>query len=629
MSMNKVMTALAVTTALGVSTVLGANPFTDITPQDWSYQAVVQLAKQGVVNGYPDGTFQGGHNITRFEMAQMVAKALQQQERMNGEQQEVLNKLRGEFSEELRNLGVRVENLEHKVGNVSFTGDIRLRFDGQKEHGLYVNVPTDNTILKVNGKNVTFNKGMHEVHFSEEGIDAARRLTMQTDLDALRNSVDKSESATALAEGIYVEEADIGSVYHNNSMGLVAGYEDDKKLLSDDEKHFYSETEKRIKIITRKYTHTPEGMGFTFDLPDSMTTHDAVKLAYDKWKKAKAEFIKQYPDAKDDSSLAIDDFNIIFTYYFYHKASILPEYIYYLSQQYGINGKKKSATSYRVRVNAMADVNKNTKIGIRLAQESEFGTGAQKKTEVDRLWISHRFGKSQVVAGRVGAMFGDGLVFEGDFDGIVGGTKLGATNLTVGYGYPTELTTNAKDMGQTMVYGQLQAPITKHISGKVYMASLNSHTTAKDGVENVLMGSHVGLSHRVYGVALSGDHGRFGWNAEYAKRTVGEDNQMFSPVLRSGKGRNAWMAGVNYTYGKATVGLQYFYLGQNSPILASSVYDTRYSKNWKGYVATLNYAFNQHASAKVGYAFKGTPVEMYHGAVAPASKYFAQVEYKF
>ena len=282
-----------------------------------------------------------------------------------------------------------------------------------------------------------------------------------------------------------------------------------------------------------------------------------------------------------------------------------------------------------MRVNATADVNKNTKVGIRLAQESEFGTGAQRKTEVDRLWISHRFGKSQVVAGRVGAMFGDGLVFEGDFDGIVGSTKLGATNLTVGYGYPTELTTKAKDMGQTMVYGQLQVPIMKHISGKVYMASLNSHTTAKDGVENVLMGNHVGLSHRVYGVALSGDHGRFGWNAEYAKRTVGEDNQMFSPVLRGGKGRNAWMAGANYTYGKATVGLQYFYLGQNSPILASSVYDTRYSKNWKGYVATLNYAFNQHASAKVGYAFKGTPVEIYHGAVAPASKYFAQVEYKF
>lgn len=46
----------------------------------------------------------------------------------------------------------------------------------------------------------------------------------------------------------------------------------------------------------------------------------------------------------------------------------------------------------------------------------------------------------------------------------------------------------------------------------------------------------------------------------------------------------------------------------------------RYIKNWKGYVATLNYGFNQQASAKVGYAFKGTPVEIYHGAVAPASK---------
>lgn len=623
------MTALAVTTALGVSTVLGANPFTDVTSQDWAYEAVAQLAKQGVVNGYPDGTFQGSHNITRFEMAQMVAKALQQQDHMNKEQQEVLNALVKEFSEELHNLGVRVDNVENKVGKVSFTGDIRFRFDGQKEHGLYVEAPVDNTHIKVNGNDVTLNKGMHEVHFSEAGIDDARRLSMQTDLDALRNNIDKSEGASALLAGIYVKEKDMGSIFHDNSMALVNYYEDDKKILSDDEKHFYSATEKEINGVTRKYTKTPEGMGFTFDLPDSITAHDAVKLAYDKWKKAKAEFLKQYPDVKNDTVFDTMDSNIILTYYLYHKSSVLPEYIYYLSQQYGINGKKKAATSYRVRVNATADVNENTKVGIRLAQESEFGTSTQKKTEVDRLWISHRFGNSQVVAGRVGTMFGDGLVFEGDFDGIVGSTKLGAANFTIGYGYPTELTTNAKDMGQTMAYGQLQVPITKHISGKVYMASLNSHATSKDGVENVLMGSHVGLSHRVYGAALSGDHGRFGWNAEYAKRTLGEDNQMFSPVLRDGNGRKAWMAGVNYSYGHATLGLQYFYLGQNSPILASSVYDTRYSKNWKGYVATLNYAFNQHASAKVGYAFKGTPVEIYHGAVAPASKYFAQVEYKF
>ena len=52
---------------LGMTTVLGANPFTDVTPQDWAYQAVARLASQGVVNGYPDGTFQGGNNITRFE----------------------------------------------------------------------------------------------------------------------------------------------------------------------------------------------------------------------------------------------------------------------------------------------------------------------------------------------------------------------------------------------------------------------------------------------------------------------------------------------------------------------------------------------------------------------------------
>ena len=277
----------------------------------------------------------------------------------------------------------------------------------------------------------------------------------------------------------------------------------------------------------------------------------------------------------------------------------------------------------------MADVNEHTKFGIRLAQESEFGAGAQKQTEVDRLWVSHRFGTSQVMAGRLGAMFGDGLVFDGDFDGIIGTTKLGTTKLTVGYGYPTELTTNAKEIGQIMTYGQLQAPITKHISGKVYMASLNSHKAPNNALVQAFIGSHVGFSHRIYGVALMGDHGRFGWNGEYAKRTAGEDNKMALPVLREGKGRNAWMVGTRYNYGDVTLGLQYFHLGQNSPILASSTYDARYIKNWKGFVATVNYAFDKNANVKVGYAFKGSPVEIYHGAVAPAAKYFGQVEYKF
>ncbi|KXB88018.1 S-layer homology domain-containing protein [Veillonella sp. DNF00869] len=138
--MKKHLAVLAATAVLGVTSAFAANPFSDVTPQDWAYQAVAQLAAQGVVNGYPDGTFKGQHNITRYEMAQMVAKALVRQDRVDAEQNAIINRLANEFSAELNNLGVRVATLENKVGNFAFTGDARLRYQGSHtKENLYVN----------------------------------------------------------------------------------------------------------------------------------------------------------------------------------------------------------------------------------------------------------------------------------------------------------------------------------------------------------------------------------------------------------------------------------------------------------------------------------------------------------
>ena len=123
----------AATAVLGVTTAFAANPFSDVTPSDWAYQSVSQLAAAGVINGYPDGTFQGQKNITRYEMAQMVAKAMANEARANAEQQAMINRLADEFSSELNNLGVRVANLENKVGNVKVTGDVRMRVKGTEK----------------------------------------------------------------------------------------------------------------------------------------------------------------------------------------------------------------------------------------------------------------------------------------------------------------------------------------------------------------------------------------------------------------------------------------------------------------------------------------------------------------
>ena len=57
--MKKYLTALAATVVLGVTSGFATNPFSDVTPDDWAYQAVAQLAKEGIINGYPEGYFKG------------------------------------------------------------------------------------------------------------------------------------------------------------------------------------------------------------------------------------------------------------------------------------------------------------------------------------------------------------------------------------------------------------------------------------------------------------------------------------------------------------------------------------------------------------------------------------------
>ena len=126
--MKKILAIAAVAAlAAGVSA-YAANPFSDVTPDDWAYQAVSDLSDQGVVEGYPDGTFKGERNMTRYELAQIIARLMAKEDQLNAEQRATLDKLAGEYADELANLGVRVGNLEKKVGNIYWSGDARMRY---------------------------------------------------------------------------------------------------------------------------------------------------------------------------------------------------------------------------------------------------------------------------------------------------------------------------------------------------------------------------------------------------------------------------------------------------------------------------------------------------------------------
>ena len=125
----------ALTTALVVgaasTTFAAANPFEDVPADHWAYDAIAQLAADGVIEGYGDGTYRGDQEITRYEMAQMIARAMAK----GGGDKALIDKLAAEFADELNNLGVRVAALEKKVDNVKWGGRIRYRYIHMNHEG--------------------------------------------------------------------------------------------------------------------------------------------------------------------------------------------------------------------------------------------------------------------------------------------------------------------------------------------------------------------------------------------------------------------------------------------------------------------------------------------------------------
>ena len=116
---------LAMAMALGVTaSAYAANPFSDVPAGHWAYDSISKLAAAGVIEGYGDDTFRGDRLMTRYEMAQIVAKAMAKGANVD--------KLAAEFADELDALGVRVAALEKKADNVKITGQIRWHYEYHK-----------------------------------------------------------------------------------------------------------------------------------------------------------------------------------------------------------------------------------------------------------------------------------------------------------------------------------------------------------------------------------------------------------------------------------------------------------------------------------------------------------------
>ena len=211
---------LAMAMALGVTaSAYAANPFSDVPAGHWAYDSINKLAAAGVIEGYGDTTFGGDKLMTRYEMAQIVAKAMAKGANVD--------KLAAEFADELDNLGVRVANLEKKADNVKVTGELRYHYkdDGADINGyatelrsrIWVNGQINDdwkyTGMIENIQNLKDNKGNEDTKFQ-------------------RAYVNGKLGGLAVQAGRYHAKWSEGNVYDNRFDGVQVAYGKDVKLVA-------------------------------------------------------------------------------------------------------------------------------------------------------------------------------------------------------------------------------------------------------------------------------------------------------------------------------------------------------------------------------------------------------------
>ena len=191
----------ALTTALVVgaasTTFAAANPFSDVPADHWAYDAVAQLAQDGVIEGYGDTTFQGNKNITRYEMAQMVAKAMAKKD-VSATDKAMIDKLAAEFADELNNLGVRVANLEKNADMVKWNGKLEYTYTSRR-----IDKTKTDRSHRVNDDNMLFrlepNAEVNDHWHVNARLDASTKL----DKDSGEKDSDKVTLKHIYAQGDY------------------------------------------------------------------------------------------------------------------------------------------------------------------------------------------------------------------------------------------------------------------------------------------------------------------------------------------------------------------------------------------------------------------------------------------
>ena len=211
---------LAMAMALGVTaSAYGANPFSDVPAGHWAYDSINKLAAAGVIEGYGDATFGGDKLMTRYEMAQIVAKAMAKGANVD--------KLAAEFADELDNLGVRVASLEKKADNVKITGELRYHYkdDGADINGYATELRSRIWVKGQINDDWTYTGMLENIqNLKNDSGDETTKFQ--------RAYVNGKLGGVAVQAGRYHAKWSEGNVYDNRFDGVQAAYGKDVKLVA-------------------------------------------------------------------------------------------------------------------------------------------------------------------------------------------------------------------------------------------------------------------------------------------------------------------------------------------------------------------------------------------------------------
>lgn len=197
--MKKKLVRTAVCTALTVAFAVPAfaNPFADVPRKHWAYDAVNKLVASGIVDGYSDGTFRGDRTITRYEMAQIVSKAMNNVSTV--EQKVIIDKLVAEFGEELNSLGVKVDGIQKQLDNqIKFSGETRVQYDSETEDTTYrfrlgaTGKINDNTKMNIR-LSTADSDGIDKTSLDDLGSPSVDRFNIETKIKSMDAVVGKQD----------------------------------------------------------------------------------------------------------------------------------------------------------------------------------------------------------------------------------------------------------------------------------------------------------------------------------------------------------------------------------------------------------------------------------------------------